>query len=80
MRKRTIAALVALPLFFLAVYFTPEWVLPVALGLLAGLAAYEMLHNTGLLTSPALLAAAIVLSVLEMCIRDRFKATQIEPL
>lgn len=64
MRKRTIAALVALPLFFLAVYFTPEWVLPVALGLLAGLAAYEMLHNTGLLTSPALLAAAIVLSVL----------------
>lgn len=64
MLKRTVVALVALPLFFLAVYFTPEWVLPVALGLLAGLAAYEMLHNTGLLTCPALLTAAIALSAL----------------
>lgn len=63
MLKRTVVALVALPLFFLAVYFTPEWVLPVALGLVAGLAAYEMLHNTGLVKCPALLAASILLSV-----------------
>ena len=66
MLKRTVVALVALPLFFLAVYFTPEWVLPAALGLLAGLAAHEMLHNTGLVTSRILLTAAILLSIISI--------------
>ena len=66
MLKRIVAALVALPLFFLVVYFTPEWVLPVVFGLLAGLATYEMLHNTGLVTSPVLLICAIGLSTVSI--------------
>lgn len=64
MLKRVVVALIALPFFFLAVYFTPEWVLPVALGLVSGLASYEMLHNTGLVKSPVLLVSAVFLSIL----------------
>ena len=64
MLKRIVVALVALPFFFLAVYFTPAWALPAALGLASGLATYEMLHNTGLVKHLVLLTAAILLSVL----------------
>ncbi|MBE6936720.1 MAG: phosphatidate cytidylyltransferase [Ruminococcaceae bacterium] len=62
MLTRILAALAALPLFFLAVYFTPPWVLPVALALLSGLAAYEMLHNTGMVKCPVLLTASVLLA------------------
>ena len=61
MLKRIVVALIALPLFFLVVYFSPDWVLPVVLGLVSGLADYEMLHNTGLVKDPLLLSAAILL-------------------
>ena len=63
MLTRIVSALVALPLFFLAVYFTPAWVLPLALSLLTGLAAYELLHNTGIVKCPVLLTASVILSV-----------------
>ena len=62
MLKRIVSALAALPLFFLAVYFTPDWVLPVLLGLLSALSAYELLHSTGLVRSNFLLASAILLA------------------
>lgn len=63
MLTRIIAALVALPLFFLAVYFTPPWVLPMALALLTGLAAYEMLHNTGMVKCPVLQTASVLMAI-----------------
>lgn len=72
MLKRIAAALIALPIFFLAVYFTPDWVLPVLLSLLAALAAYEILHNTHLVRSRALLTLAVLMSAASALLSSLF--------
>jgi phosphatidate cytidylyltransferase len=59
MTKRLIAALVPLPYLFLALYFAPTWVLAASLSAVAALAAYELLHATGLVKSLPLLIVAL---------------------
>jgi phosphatidate cytidylyltransferase len=61
MLKRTLVSFAALPLFFFAVYFSPDWVLPVVFAIIAAMAAYELLHNTGLTKNRALIAVAMIL-------------------
>ena len=60
MLTRILSALIALPLFFVIVFFAPEWVLTIAICLLSALACYEMLHTTGLCKNTALLVCALV--------------------
>ena len=55
MKVRVISALVGILLFIAVVYWAPQWVTLLAFSLLCALAAYEFLHNTGLLKGSPLL-------------------------
>ncbi len=62
MLKRILSAAVALPLFFLVLFWASEWVLPVVISILCALACYEMLHATQLCRSRVLTVVSILLS------------------
>lgn len=49
MIKRTISALIALPLLFIVLYAFPNWAIAVTLGVVIAIAVHEMLYNTGFL-------------------------------
>ena len=48
MLKRIIVAAIYLPFFILVLFFLPTWCSAVLASLLAIVAAWELLHNTGL--------------------------------
>ena len=58
MLLRTVVSLVALPVLFWALYFSPDWVLPVLLTVISLIAVYELLFTTGFVTHKFLLFAA----------------------
>ena len=64
MKVRVISALVGVLLFIAVVYWAPQWVTLLAFSLLCALAAYEFLHNTGLLKGSPLLPICCIASFL----------------
>jgi len=52
-----------LPLLFYLLYFAPAWALPCALAALSAIAAYELLHGTGLVKNKLFLWLAVVLAM-----------------
>lgn len=64
MKTRVIAAAVLLPLLLLCVLVLPKIVTAVLFGLVAALAAYELLYSTGLMRQPRLVAYAMIMAVL----------------
>ena len=64
MKVRVISALVGVLLFIAVVYWAPQWVTLLAFSLLCALAAYEFLHNTGLLKGSPLLPLCCIAAFL----------------
>ncbi|MDP4110183.1 MAG: phosphatidate cytidylyltransferase, partial [Bacillota bacterium] len=62
MLTRIITAAIALPLFFLVFIVAPLWVVPFALGLISGMATFELLYSTHFMPNKKILALACVLS------------------
>ncbi len=51
MKTRILAALVLVPVLVLVLVLAPVWLVTVAVGLMAAVASYELLHQTGLVKS-----------------------------
>lgn len=64
MKTRVIAAAVLLPLLLLCVLVLPKIVTAVLFALIAALAAYELLYNTGLIQEPRLVVYAMIMAAL----------------
>jgi len=64
MFKRVMVAVVCLPILILVLYAAPVFVLPMAVALLSGIAAYEALWSTGFLKHSRISLYSVVLAVL----------------
>ena len=64
MKKRILAAVVLVPILLLILYVAPKWVTGAALGLISGLAAFELLYGTGLVRHIRLVAYSVLAAVL----------------
>lgn len=75
MKTRIISAAVLLPVLFLVIWVLPKVVCAILIGLLAAIAAYELLYRTGLLRHVRLVAycvvAAFMMSIWSYCGMDR---------
>ena len=60
MAKRIIVALLYLPIFIIVLFFLPPWCSVVFASLLSAIAAWEVLHNTGLVKAPFPLTLSIL--------------------
>ena len=60
MKTRILVAVILLPLLLLVLLVLPKVCTAVLFGLMASIAAYELLHNTGYLKHPRLLAYAMI--------------------
>ena len=63
MLVRTITAFVALPLFFLVVYFLPPYCLSIAIGMISVIAVYELLWRSKITRSKRLTAAGYLMAI-----------------
>ena len=64
MKKRILAAVVLVPILLLILYVAPKWVTAAVVGLISGLAAFELLYGTGLVRHIRLVAYAVLAAVL----------------
>ena len=64
MKTRILSAAVLLPAFLVIVLVLPAWATAVLFGAASALAAYELLHGTGLVKNLRLVAYAMVMAVL----------------
>ena len=64
MKKRTITALILAPILLAVLFLAPKFVTAIVFGLLCAVGAYEMLHNTGLVTHKRLIVYAMVAAML----------------
>ena len=64
MKTRVISAAVLLPVLLVVVLALPAWGTAVLFGLAGALAAYELLFQTRLVTSPRLVVYAMVMAFL----------------
>ncbi len=64
MKKRILSAVVLVPLLLITVYTLPKIVTVIALGLLAAIAAFELLYNTGYLKHFRMVIYAMVFAAL----------------
>lgn len=60
MKTRILTAVVALPLLFLLLTVLPTWLPAAVLAIACAIAAYELMHGTGLVKHPRLIAYAMV--------------------
>jgi phosphatidate cytidylyltransferase len=64
MKTRIIAAIVLVPLLLVVIFALPKVVAAVAVGVMAALAAYELLEGTGMLRHPRLTAYSMAMAFL----------------
>ena len=63
MKQRLLSAAIGLMVLFVVLFFYQTWVFNTAIALIAGLAVYELIHATGYVKSPLVLAASLVYGV-----------------
>ena len=64
MKTRTLAAAALLPVLLVVVLLAPLWVAAVCVGIMAAIAARELLYGTGLVKHPRLIAYAMIFAFL----------------
>lgn len=62
MVKRVLFAVVAIPVLFVVLFFTPDWVLPIAISGLSMIAVHEVLWSTGFVKNSKISGFAIALA------------------
>lgn len=64
MKTRTLAAAALLPVLLVVVLLTPEWVTAVFVGIMAAIAAHELLRGTKLVQHPRLITYSMLMAAL----------------